>query len=265
MKAFQIIRLLLFVVGMACFLPGCEKTGGMGPQGLQGEDGAKGQPGDRGPSGSKGTKGDRGNTGPNGAKGPKGDRGDTGSRGATGARGPKGERGDAGPGGPAGPRGAQGAVGVGNVIYSNWIIPSEDDLNADGHLELITPKLTSAMLNTGEVYIYLRDAYDPSARVYPIEGYFHSYYNFRFSIEVGRITIYTEEVFVDGARQADDHPLIPRYASHGLQDPDPILDYAYRYVFIPGGTKTSLNINPADYRSVRQQLALPEPTVGNSI
>lgn len=151
------------------------------------------------------------------------------------------------------------------MIYSGWIVPSEDDLTPDGELELIAPKLTSAILNTGEVYLYLRNASDPSARVYLLEGHRHSYYRFRFSAEVGRIRIATDTDFASAGDASANQTLVPHYASHGLQDPDPILDYAYRYVFIPGGTKSSLNINPTDYRSLQQRLDLPEPTFYKSI
>lgn len=239
MKTFQLIRSLLLVVAIACIAPGCEKTGAMGPEGVQGEDGPQGERGDRGVAGSKGAKGDRGNTGATGAKGPKGDRGDTGAGGATGGRGAKGERGDAGPQGPAGAKGAQGAAGVGNVIYSGWIDPASLSETPDGKLEINAPKLTSEVLDHGEVYLYLRVANNPSHVFHVDTDFTIDGINIPlvYSLGVGKIWIENR-----GPSLSD--------------ETDPIIYFEYRYVLIPGGTAGVSGINPNDYQSVSRAFQL---------
>gem|GEM_PF-504293 len=252
MKTLHLIRSVLFVVMIACFSPGCEKTGAMGPQGEQGKDGPKGAQGDRGAAGEKGAKGDRGNTGPTGAKGDRGDRGDAGSQ------------------GPAGPRGAQGARGIANVIYSEWIDPTSLSMASDGRLEIDVPKLTSEILDQGEVYVYLRNPSSSSGAVYLVDGYIHSYWQFRYSVGKGKIWIETVELLASNSdKQADlglrtlaallksvvlSNPglssLTWAYSASYVQEADPIMRYEYRYVLVPGGTPGTSVISPTDYRSV---------------
>lgn len=258
MKTFQWIRSLSLIVAIACISPACEKSGEMGPQGVQGENGAKGEQGDRGANGAKGAKGDRGSTGSTGAKGPKGDRGDAGSQ------------------GPAGPRGVQGAPGIANVMYSEWIDPASLSMTPDGKLEIDAPKLTSEILDQGEVYVYLRNPNSSSGTVYLVDGYTHSYWGFRYSLGKGKIWIETFESFsLNSSVQKD---LAPRtfaalwksmlltkpilagltwaYSATGMQEADPIGRYEYRYVLIPGGTPGVSAINPTDYRSVSRVFQL---------
>lgn len=258
MKTFQWIRSLSLLVAIACISPACEKSGEMGPQGLQGDDGPKGERGDRGATGAKGAKGDRGNNGPTGTKGPKGDRGDTGAQ------------------GPAGPRGAQGAPGIANVMYSEWIDPSSLSMTPDGRLEINVPKLTSEILDQGEVYVYLRNASNSSGTVYLVDGYTHSYWHFQYSLGKGKIWIETFESFpLNSSIQTDLGPrmlaalwkstLLTKpvlaglawvYSATGMQEADPIRSYEYRYVLIPGGTPGVSAINPTDYRSVLRAFQL---------
>ncbi len=258
MKTFQLIRFLSLIVVIACIYPACEKSGEMGPQGVQGENGLKGEQGDRGASGAKGAKGDRGNTGPTGAKGPKGDRGDIGAQ------------------GPAGPRGAQGSSGISNVMYSEWIYPSSLSMTPNGKLEINAPKLTSEILGQGEVYVYLRNPNSSSGAVYLVDGYTHSYWYFQYSLGTGKIWIETFESFPLNSSVRTNlgqrmfaalwkstvltKPALAglawTYSAAGMQDPDPIRDYEYRYVLIPGGTPGVSAINPTDYRSVSRAFQL---------
>jgi len=239
-------------------LASCEKQGAIGPQGVQGEVGPKGERGGRGAAGGKGTKGDRGNTGPNGAKGPKGDLGDTGAQ------------------GPAGPGGAQGAAGIGNVIYSKWIDPTSLSMTADGRLEIEVPKLTQDILDNGEVYVYLRETRSASGAVSLVDGYTHSYWQFRYSLEKEKIWIETIELLASNSDTQVE--LTPRmltvawkslvltkpglsglalaYSASYMQEADPITRYEYRYVLIPGGTPGVSVINPADYQRVSRAFKL---------
>lgn len=256
MKTTKLISSCLLLFLAVWLYSGCDKTGGIGPQGAPGEKGGQGVRGDAGGNGEKGSKGDRGDTGAAGAKGPKGDRGDTGVQ------------------GPAGPRGEQGPAGVGNVIYSDWIRPTSNDLNSNREIELNVPKLTSAILNSGEVYLFAR--YRSTGVVYPLEGHQRSYYGFRLSMEVGKIWIYTVTSL---ARQGTGGSVNYANALQGMvplvgfarlgfehlagaclvsvmQDPDPLLHYDYRYVLIPGGAQAVANIDMANYRDVQHAFGL---------
>ncbi len=231
---------------------GCDKTGAMGPEGLPGARGEKGVRGDAGAAGEKGAKGDRG---------------DTGAGGPTGVKGPKGDRGDTGAQGPAGPRGEQGPAGVGNVIYSDWIRPSSTNVTREGELVLNVPRLTASILNTGEVYVFMR--YQRTGEVFPLEGHMRSYYGFRHTLDVGRITVYAVPVLAARVRNGIPVvqaitgllPLVPAPVLLGasaalLQDPNPLPDYDYRYVLIPGGAQATSRVDMTDYSQVQGALGI---------
>ena len=241
MKKLTLIKSALFIMAMACFLTGCEKTGVMGPQGPQGEYGPKGEAGDRGPNGAKGAKGDRGNAGPAGTKGSKGDRGDTGATGPVGAQGPEGPRGETGLQGPAGPRGAQGGAGIGNVMYSGWLPANTLTQPVVGRLEINAPRLTSAIMESGEVYVYMR-LNNNLGEVYLVGNEVSIgavKVVFDYSIATGRIWVINRD---------------PGITIPGAGDPMKVFDY--RYVLIPGGTPATHAVNPEDYGAVARVFQL---------
>ena len=76
-----------------------------------------------------------------------------------GPTGPKGDAGATGAAGPTGPTGATGATGTANVIYSSWLYAHNfNDSTIDnssikvGYVD--APKLTTTILNSGEVKVY---------------------------------------------------------------------------------------------------------------
>ena len=255
---FQVIKLCLLGFAISCLSAGCEKQGAMGPQGTEGAKGAQGERGDRGEAGEKGANGDRGATGAAGAKGPEGIRGDTGLQ------------------GPAGPPGATGERGPSNVIYSDWIDPASLLTTTDGRLEINAPKLTAEILDQGEVYVYLRNPSSTTGTVYLLDGYAHSYWNFRYTLGTGKIWIETYEMFskrAPGATESGAKLLAALcktmavskpgllgvasiYAAFSMQEADPIRRYEYRYVLIPGGTPGVSAINPRDYQSISRAFQL---------
>lgn len=89
-------------------------------------------------------------------------KGDPGPAGQQGQKGDKGDPGANGPGGPAGPKGDTGTV---NVIYSNWldVAYKPDTVHRAGgkidtlgyYANIAAPKLTTSILNTGELKIYI--------------------------------------------------------------------------------------------------------------
>lgn len=254
MKIYQVINRVILAFIIASCSSSCEKQGMTGPQGVPG---------------NKGERGVHGDSGPTGAKGQKGDRGDTGASGASGAKGPKGDRGDIGLQGPTGPRGATGPAGPSNVIYSAWLTPTA--VNDAGEIAITAPKLSAAILNSGEVYIYLRNR--RTGVVSLLDGHLHFSYEFRYELAVGTISIFTVATFASQSkletprhafahglqRMARLEPSIARkfgllYLASHFQDFNPLFDYDYRYVLIPGGTPLSGIVATADDYSRIQHL-----------
>lgn len=95
-------------------------------------------------------EGPQGQTGPAGPQGPQGPAGTNGTNGKDGTDGTT---------GATGPKGATGATGTANVIYSSWMYAHNfGDSTIDnsalkvGYID--APKLTSTILNSGEVKVY---------------------------------------------------------------------------------------------------------------
>lgn len=236
------IRLTIpFILGGAFLvfaLLTCTKEGAVGPKGFDGIVGQKGEVGGRGANGARGAKGERGDAGPKGAKGSNGDQGDTGNTGLPGDKGAKGNSGDAGPQGPAGPQGLEGTRGIGNVIYSEWIDPTPLP-SVNGRIEISAPKLTQTILETGEVYVYLRYRNDPEAQVYLVDGFTHSYWQFRCILQEQKITVETTELLASNSDFPSNMLVFTamlKNAALNKQELNPIMRYEYRYVLIPGGT-----------------------------
>jgi hypothetical protein len=160
-------------------------------------------------------------------------KGDTGPAGAT------------GPAGPAGPAGPTGPAGSANVIYSAWLdvafSPEDDD--GDGTPDFYSanikaPKLTSAIVNSGEVKVYLNIGVPNDPYVVPIP-----YSNLILSaFYVGNIDL----------TSGDDLSTINTSGGKSLQ---------YRYILIPGGEGARLaaggtKINWNNYQEVKAYLQL---------
>ncbi|SJZ73800.1 hypothetical protein SAMN04488128_1011409 [Chitinophaga eiseniae] len=172
--------------------------------------------------------------------------GDPGPAGQQGQKGDKGDKGDPGTGGP------QGEPGTANVIYSDWldIVYKPDTVHtAGGTIDTIgyfafadAPKLTTDILNKGEVKVYLNftTAADPTITSLPyteLSGVFIRYVAYKETLEF--------------------------YASINAgtyQDNTGAKRLQYRYILIPGGTtaRKSTTIDWKDYQAVKTYLGLKD-------
>jgi hypothetical protein len=171
-----------------------------------------------------------------------------------GSAGPAGADGPAGPVGPAGPAGANGENGAG-IIYSDWIDVAYDPLvgaaDEDGiendtvAWETVIPvdKLTSDILTTGEVKVYINTntAADPFIHPLPYTDLYQG-----LSINP---TFLTGEIYL--------------FASHNFQtvlDDDNVKHQQYRYILIPGGTaaRTAKKVDWNNYNEVKAYLKLKD-------
>lgn len=100
-------------------------------------------------------------------------------KGDVGPAGPTGPAGANGPAGPAGAQGAKGDTGTANVIYSPWLDVNYNAFdtvhNSDGTIDTITwvahitaNKLTQAILDKGEIKVYMNWGTQANADVAPL-------------------------------------------------------------------------------------------------
>ncbi|RBL93039.1 hypothetical protein DF182_10850 [Chitinophaga flava] len=155
--------------------------------------------------------------------------------------------------GPAGPQGPKGDTGTANIIYSDWLdIPFKADtvhtagnrIDTMGYFAVIdAPKLTTSILNTGElkVYINLNGAADPVITPLPYTdlktGMYIRYIAYKQAIE-----LYSN-------------------ANVGtIQNNAGVKMQQYRYILIPGGTKARKAnvIDWNNYKAVKDYLGLKD-------
>lgn len=166
--------------------------------------------------------------------------------------GPAGAAGPAGPAGPAGAAGTAGPAGTANVIYSTWLtVPFKPDTfrTAGGVLDtagfftdIAAPKLDLAMLDKGEmkVYVNLGTAAEPQVYPLPFLG-----------------AVYIEPIFILNT--------VSVYAS-GSKSPNlqtALGQIPFRYVLIPGGTAGrpapgGKTVDWNNYKSVQEYLGLKD-------
>jgi hypothetical protein len=164
---------------------------------------------------------------------------------ATGCK--KGDEGPAGPAGPAGPNGPQGPkgdTGVANVIYSGWLDATYDAVtNQAGDTlyyyeeDIPAPKLTSQMLNTGELKVYMNagTAAQPFIIALPFG------YEIIPFFEVGNIYL----------QAADDYSTFIPTGTTAKRN-------QYRYVLIPGGVPARSGLDLNDYAKVKEAFKIPD-------
>jgi len=177
------------------------------------------------------------------------------------------QKGDAGPAGPAGPTGPAGAAGspgstgpkgdtgTANVIYSPWLdvtykadtvhnAPPDPPIDTLGFYATITaPKLTNAILNTGEIKVYLNIGTPTTPDIVPLP-YFdvYSLININPDYSLQEIFLYSNidasTVTISGVKR--------------LQ---------YRYILIPGSVPGRLSKPTVDwnnYNEVKAYLGLTD-------
>lgn len=161
-----------------------------------------------------------------------------------GPAGPAGATGPAGPAGAAGAAGSQGAAGpagTANVIYSDWIDTTTwvVDTAHNGaiidtlgyHANINAPKLDTAILNRGEIKVYVNGNTTADPVVFPLP------YN-------------DGQLFIDAAFFTSTIQLISNAKLTGI---------AFRYILIPGGTHArTMKINWNNYSEVKAYLGLKD-------
>lgn len=151
------------------------------------------------------------------------EKGDAGPQGEQGIQGEKGDKGDEG---DKGDKGDKGDAGTANVIYSDWDAISFTSSGGIYSGAINVPKLTTDILNKGEVAVYERTiiGLPPSATTsYTKLPYTNGSKWVKIDLEVGKIII--------------------RSNSNSIS--------SYRYVLIPGGVQASMAGVPLDISSYK--------------
>ena len=136
-------------------------------------------------------------------------------------------------------KGDQGPAGTANVIYSDWLDVTFEDVTEQGAefktwvAEISAPKLDNAILSTGEIKVFLNvnTAADPTV----IEA-----------STIGLTTVFRlNSINLIGASDLDDDDPYSTFTSQGQKS------YQYRYVLIPGGVKATSSVNWNNYKEVQ--------------
>jgi len=166
--------------------------------------------------------------------------------------GPAGATGPAGPAGPTGPTGAtgpKGDTGVANVIYSAWLDATyiADTVHTGAVIDTLgfyfdanVPKLTNAILTSGEIKVYLNLNTAASPTIVPLpyfDPYFQISINPTFAASI--IDIYSNI----------DLSTVINAGSKVRQ---------WRYILIPGGKPARSSIDWNNYEAVKKYLNLKD-------
>lgn len=164
-----------------------------------------------------------------------------------GPEGPAGATGSPGPAGAQGPAGPKGDPGTANVIYSNWLNVTFDN----GFGQISAPKLTTDILNSGEIKVYwnLNTSDDPFVVQVPCV------------VPLVLLTGDDEDgdapdIYVDPYFETGTIHLLSNYnltSNSGVSQ--------FRYILIPGGTsarKAGPAVDWNDYNAVKKYLNLKD-------
>jgi hypothetical protein len=165
--------------------------------------------------------------------------------------GPQGEDGPAGPAGNKGDKGDKGDTGTANVIYSGWLdvtyTPSKNPTTGDTTAWLATitaPKLTSAILTSGAIKVYVNagTAAQPAVFPLPVTDLFAltGLLNLNMYFTPGKIELYATD---NGSTYTN---------TSGVKQ------WQYRYILVPGGVAARSAINWNNYQQVKDYLALQD-------
>ena len=158
-----------------------------------------------------------------------------------------GPAGPAGATGPAGVAGPAGATGTANVIYSPWLNVAYKPGTSDNALwiaRIAAPKLTDSILSMGEVKVYVNAGSDSAGAQFIIPLPI----NDPFALQ-DVINVYFSPQTITLASSYDESSFVSNKYNH----------YQYRYLLIPGGTKSGRYanvINWNDYQQVKKYLRL---------
>ena len=174
-----------------------------------------------------------------------------GKDGATGPAGPAGPAGSAGPAGGAGAQGPKGDTGTANVIYSAWLdVAFQPDTIKDAagnvidtigfFVNIAAPKLTNAILNSGEIKVYINVNTAVVPVVFPLPYYdVYTNININPTYLLQQIQLYSNAdistITVGGVKRQQ-----------------------YRYILIPGAVpgQKAPKVNWNNYNEVAEYLGL---------
>ena len=174
-----------------------------------------------------------------------------GKDGATGPAGPAGPAGSAGPAGGAGAQGPKGDTGTANVIYSAWLdVAFQPDTIKDAagnvidtigfFVNIAAPKLTNAILNSGEIKVYINVNTAAVPVVFPLPYYdVYTNININPTYLLQQIQLYSNAdistITVGGVKRQQ-----------------------YRYILIPGAVpgQKAPKVNWNNYNEVEEYLGL---------
>lgn len=169
----------------------------------------------------------------------------------------KGDVGPAGPAGATGPTGGTGATGpkgdtgTANVIYSAWLdVPFLADTMHSGtvidtvtyHANITAAKLTNAILNNGEIKVYVNFGTSATPDVVPLPIY-DIFYGYTITVD-----FFLQRIFL----LASDN--LGTYTNGGLKYRQ------YRYILIPGSVPgfAGQPVDWNDYNKVKAYLGLKD-------
>lgn len=152
------------------------------------------------------------------------------------------KKGDAGPVGPKGEKGDSGVAGNAGIIYSAWADAtfSLASDNATYFVDIDVPKITPAILNSGDVKVYTQYYTSSGELIVMPLPFFNGTFILNVSIFAGGIEIYGNSNF---SSSTDDN---------GKKS------FQYRYVIIPGGQAAArkAGIDWNNYEQVKAYLHL---------
>ncbi len=160
-------------------------------------------------------------------------------------KGDTGPEGPAGPPGPNGPQGPKGDTGVANVIYSAWLDATFAPVtNQAGDTiyyfeeQIVAPKLTASIINSGEMKAYVNLGTVGTPVVYPLPFNGNAYIDVEWN--VGSIWLYSN-------------------ANASTSGTGTNKTRQYRYILIPGGVPARMaSINWNSYAEVQKALNIPD-------
>lgn len=162
---------------------------------------------------------------------------DDGSEGPAGAQGEKGEKGD------TGDKGEPGDAGDASVIYSPWLtLPYSVDSEGIYSVDIIAPKITKAILSTGDarVYVNLTTTANPVIAAIPYTD--------------------TKGMYIQYLMRDGGFSLFSNFDASTYMNNENIPVREYRYVIIPGSkvARKAQNINWDNYAEVKAAFNLPD-------
>ena len=173
-------------------------------------------------------------------------------KGDVGPAGAKGDTGATGANGAAGAQGAKGDSGTANVIYSAWLDAAylPDTFRNAGKLDtagfftnIPATKLTAAIINNGEIKVYVNFGTPTAPTVVPLpySDVIYDYTSIQPAFYIGRIFLYATD-------------------NYGTFTQNNVKRNQYRYILIPGvvNARVAQPVDWNNYDKVKEYLGLKD-------